>query len=130
MQRKENAARWVGYWKFHLPTKKADDARRVFERVAKRVGFDASVSGSGVRGARPGTWTTVERWYSGSLGDALVSVMDGAGLCGEHIDMPPPQRYEGGLVVVPGWMARCNHSELAAVDFELRNKRYEDGHES
>lgn len=122
MSESTTSVQWIGYWKFHFPTSDEYDALRIFQRVAERVRFRPTTTAAGVRGARPGTWVTAEENYGEGLGDGLIAVLEDAGKFANRLDVTPPQRYEDGLVVISGWISRCRHSELEAVEFELRNQ--------
>lgn len=118
----ESESAWVNYWKFHLHTKKPVDAIRIFGNLARRVGFDSRAVASGERSGRPGAWITSEQPCAGTLGDAVVEALRNADLFGDHLSVTPPKTFDEGLVTFCGWISRCNHSELAAVEFELRNR--------
>jgi hypothetical protein len=113
--------RWVVTWTFHFNTAQKTDAERLFTRIIGRTAVKVRLVGSGRREARPGTWVRGETDLRGSLAEAVLVVLDDAGKFGDHIDVTAPQRYDGGLTIFPGWIVRCSHSELAAVDFELKN---------
>jgi hypothetical protein len=112
---------WVVAWTFHFNTAQKTDAERLFMRIIGRTEVRVRLVACGLREARPGTWVRGETDLRGSLAEAVLAVLDDAGKFGDHIDVTAPQRYDGGLIIFPGWIVRCSHSELAAVDFELKN---------
>jgi hypothetical protein len=112
---------WVVAWTFHFNTAQKTDAERLFTRIIGRTEVRVRLVACGLREARPGTWVRGETDLRGSLAEAVLAVLDDAGKFGDHIDVTAPQRYDGGLIIFPGWIVRCSHSELAAVDFELKN---------
>lgn len=112
---------WTITWTFHLHTPQKADIARLFKKVTERTGLNLQIHSSGLREARPGSWVRAEQEFAGSLGDAVVDVLETARKFGAHVDVTGPALFDGNQISFCGWMHESSHSELAAVEFELRN---------
>lgn len=115
---------WRITWTFHLPTRKVEDARRIFSRLVNKLRLGLEITDVRLRGARPGTIVQAEeRERPGQLGDILLQVIGYADFFGDHFDITAPKHNAGGLVTLNGGCSRSNYSELSGFEFEISNAR-------
>lgn len=112
---------WTINWKFHFHTSQRKDIARIFAKITERAGVNLQLASSGIREARPGSWVRADIEFSGTLGDAVVAVLDAASKFGAHVNITGPTRFGEKEISFSGWMHECSHSELAAVEFEMNN---------